>query len=56
MYDAVNENFSQPSEKIAGWDKLIMEARDQVKALNRAIEHFEENKAKGEPYFGEQGE
>lgn len=55
MYNAVKENLLQPSEKISGWDTLKQEAKDQIRDLERAIKHFEKNKTKGEPYFGEQG-
>lgn len=53
MYKRVKKILSQPCEKAGGWDVLIAEAKDQIKDLERAIEHFEQNKAKGEPYFGE---
>ncbi len=51
----VNNNLSQPVKENNKWDLLINEAKDRVQELQRAIEHFERNKAKGEPYFGEQG-
>jgi len=55
MYETVNDNLLQPREKNTGWDNLITEAKEQIRDLERAIRHFEQNKAKGEPYFGEQG-
>jgi hypothetical protein len=56
MYDGVKHNLSQGSKKdLKGWDRLIAEAKDQIRDLERAVKHFEQNKAKGEPYFGEQG-
>ena len=38
-----------------GWDSLIVEAKERNKELQEAVKHFEQNKAKGEPYFGERG-
>ena len=55
MYERVNQNLSQPCETASGWDKLIAEAQSQIGDLERAIEHFKQNKEKGEPYFGELG-
>lgn len=56
MYDGVNQNLSQHSKNdLSGWDRLIAEANDQIRDLQRAIKHFERNKANGEPYFGQQG-
>jgi len=40
-------------KKLKGWDALIIEAKDRIKELQQAVEHFERNKARGEPFFGE---
>lgn len=55
MHKAVNNFLSQPVKENNKWDSLIKEAKDRIKELQRAVEHFERNKAKGEPYFGERG-
>ena len=53
MHKPVKENLSQSSKKIqVGWDGLITEAREKIRDLQRAVAHFEQNKAKGEPFFG----
>jgi hypothetical protein len=39
----------------SGWDALITEGKKRIAEIQAAVQHFEQNKAKGVPYFGEQG-
>lgn len=55
MHKSVKQNLSQGVKTLNGWDLLINEAKDRIQELQQAVEHFEQNKAKGEPYFGERG-
>ena len=56
MHKERKHNLTHSSEKLeAGWDALIAEGKRRIAEIQAAIEAFQKNKERGEPYFGERG-
>jgi len=42
------------STKVTGWDEAIADTKRRIARLQRAVETYEEGKASGEPWPGEE--